>query len=213
MTQSFPIDLVALVPGKDDREALAGLIETRQASLGIRAIRAELLVHPRRDPGCFHEAPAVLQSYQRRAHYALVIFDHEGCGQEARPAPELERELEERLSNSGWPARAKALVIEPELEVWVWSDSPQVDVALGWQGRSPHLRRWLADNLHWPAGPPKPARPKETLDAALREAGVRRSSSIFRQLAETVSLERCRDAKFLQLKQLLTLWFPERPQT
>lgn len=209
MSDQFAIDLVALVPGKDDRETLAGLIEARQPSLAIRPIRAEVLVHPRRDPGCFHEAPALLQTFQRRAQRALVLFDHEGSGQENRPASELERDLEARLATYGWPDRAKVIVIEPELEIWVWSNSPQVELAVGWHGRRPGLRRWLADNNYWPAGQPKPARPKECLDAALRAGGVRRSSSIFRQLAETVGLERCQDSKFLQLKRLLALWFPK----
>jgi len=208
MTPAFGIELVALVPGKDDREALMGLVNARQASLGIRTILAEVLVHPRRDPGCFREAPALLQPYQRRAEHALVLFDREGCGQEARSTAELEADLETRLSQSGWSGRARVIVLDPELEIWVWGDSPHLDAVIGWQGRSPSLRRWLADSGHWQAGQFKPLRPKETLDAALRKAGVRRSSSIFRQLAERVGLERCRDAKFLQLKQLLAAWFP-----
>jgi len=202
-----PIDLVALVPGKDDREALAGLLESRWQSLGIRHIHAELLVHPRRDPGCFYEAPFVLQTYQRLATRALVLFDHEGCGQESRSSGDLEIDLEGRLARSGWDDRARVVVIEPELENWVWSDSPHVDAILGWSGRRPDLRRWLVENGFWPASCSKPPRPKETMDAALRQARVRRSSSIFRQLAESVSLDRCQDAKFGRLRQLLGGWF------
>ncbi len=206
-----PIDLVALTPDKDYREALAGLLENRRQSLGIRSIHAELLVHPRRDPGCFHEAPSVLQTYQRRASRALVLFDHEGCGQEPRSTDELETDLEQRLASSGWSDRANVIIVEPELENWVWSDSPHVEAVLGWSGRVPDLRRWLLQNSYWPARQEKPPRPKETLEKALRMAGIRRSSSIFRQLAELVGLDRCKDRKFNRLRELLAHWFPATP--
>jgi hypothetical protein len=205
------LDLVALTPDKDYREALAGLVENRRESLGIRPIHVEILVHPRRDPGCFREAPSILQTYQRRASWALVLFDYDGCGQEARSTEDLEADLEQRLACSGWSNRAGVIIVEPELENWLWSDSPHVDTVLGWSGRTPNLRRWLLENSHWPARHQKPPRPKESLEAALRRAGTRRSSSIYRQLAESVGLDRCQDRKFHRLRELLAHWFPANP--
>lgn len=202
------LDLVILVPGKDDREVLDGLLSTRQPSLGIRPVSFEILVHPRHDPGCFHEAPDVLQPYQRHAARAFIMFDHEGSGQESRPAGEVGADLSGRLRRSGWGDRAAVIVIEPELEAWVWSDSPEVDAVLGWRGQIPSLREWLASKGLWTTGNPKPAWPKDAMLAALREARVQKSSALFRQLAEEVGLERCQDSAFAQLRNLLAFWFP-----
>jgi hypothetical protein len=213
MIGAASLDLIVLVPGKDERETLDGLLSARCSSLGIRPVRHEILVHPRRDPGCFHEAPAVLQTYQRRAHHALVVLDHEGSGQEDRSPAQVAADLLRRMNESGWGNRAAAIVIEPELEIWVWSDSPHVDRVFGWQGRPPGLRQWLAIHGFWPEGQPKPARPKEGLLKALRQASVQRSSALYRQLAEKVSLERCHDASFQQLKEVLVGWFPARGDT
>lgn len=46
--------------------------------------------------------------------------------------------------------------------------SPEVDKVLGWSGRLPGLRDWLAQEAWMDAGASKPARPKEALQAALR---------------------------------------------
>lgn len=47
MSNGFSLDLIVLVPGKDERETLDGLLSTRINSLGIRRISFQLLVHPR----------------------------------------------------------------------------------------------------------------------------------------------------------------------
>jgi len=208
MTSGVPLDLVLLVADRDAHEALDALLSERRPSLGVRNIRYEILGHPRHDPGCFHEAPALLQTFQARALHALVIFDHEGSGQDHRPPAEVEEDLRRQLSISGWGDRSEVLLVVPELEAWVWSDSPEVDAALGWEGRSPRLREWMADSRLWPSSDPKPPRPKEGFLAALREARIRRSASIYRQLAERVGLKRCEDPSFARLKAILCTWFP-----
>ncbi|MFH0983473.1 MAG: hypothetical protein V2A79_18295 [Planctomycetota bacterium] len=137
-----------------------------------------------------------------------MIFDRQGCGQEVRPADDLARDLKERLARAGWQDRAEAVVIDPELENWVWSDSPEVDSALGWQGRDPSLREWLRQKELWPPGAQKPTAPKEAVESALREVRCPRSSAIYGKLAEQVSLERCTDRSFVKLKEILRSWFP-----
>ncbi|MBI3090306.1 MAG: hypothetical protein HYY96_06525 [Candidatus Tectomicrobia bacterium] len=208
MNHGFDLDLIALLPGKDDSETLDCLLSHRQKSLGIRPIRYELLFHPRRDPGCFHEAPEVLETYRRRAKHSLVMFDYEGSGQEDRQADDVRADLERRLAAAGWEDRSRVLIIQPELENWVWSDSPEVGRALGWEGRTPQLRDWLSERQFWPPGALKPPRPKETLHAVLREVRTPRSSAIYRALAERVSLERCTDTSFQQFRDLMKAWFP-----
>lgn len=136
------------------------------------------------------------------------MLDHEGSGQEERPAHKVKEDLKQRLEKSGWQDRAQVLVLTPELETWVWSDSPHVPDVLGWAKRRPSLRQWLRDQGRWPESRPKPSRPKECLEVVLREVRVRRSSAIYRQLAERVGLERCQDPAFLEFKQIVQRWFP-----
>jgi hypothetical protein len=204
------MDLVALVSGKDDREALLGILK-RTRSLGIREIsetRVNILVHPRRDPGCYAEAEKVLAPFIRRASYALVMFDHEGCGRDEERLDDVARNVQARLDASGWKMRSAVVVVSPELEVWVWSDSPHVPRILGWDGSvMPTLQQWLGEMGFWRRGEPKPARPKEALEAVLKKTSVRRSSAIFSDLASSVSLSRCNDESFLRLRTVLTRWF------
>jgi hypothetical protein len=199
-----------LVPGKDERETFDTLLSLRTESLGIRKTNHEILVHPRRDPGCLHGAPDVLQPYQNRAHHALVVLDHEGSGQENLPADEVAADLKGRMERSGWSTRVEVLVLQPELEMWVWSDSPHIDSVMGWEGKNPSLRKWLLDNGSWPAGSAKPNRPKECFQSALRTTRIIRSSSLYRQLAASVGLERCQDPGFLTFRRIVQAWFPKK---
>ncbi len=207
MNDRAELHLVMLVPGKDERETFDELLSSRRASLGIHEVRCQILVHPRRDPGCFHEAPEILQPYQNRARYSLIVLDYEGSGQEDRTAEEVAADLRRRMENSGWSKRVEVLVLQPELENWVWSESSEVDRTIGWEGRNPPLRRWLVDQGWWTQGFLKPNRPKECLQAALREVRIKRSSAIYRQLAARVGLERCQDRGFLTFREIVRAWF------
>lgn len=209
MTSPAQQDLMVLVPGLDEQEALDGLLSARHRSLKTRRIMYEIMRHPRKDAGCFHEAPEILRTLQRRAQYALVMFDHEGSGQEARSPGDVAADLKRRLATSGWGDRVEVVVLCPELEAWVWSDSPHVDEVLGWSGRVPSLREWLQARAFWPPSTPKPNRPKEAMLAALQEARRQRSPSVYRQLAESVGLDRCQDPAFQQICAVLRRWFPE----
>lgn len=208
MSDLKTLDLVMLVPGKDERETFAGLLSSRSKSLDIRNIAYEILVHPRRDAGCFHEAPDVLQPYQSFARYSMVVLNHEGSGQEWRPPETVANDLKRRLEISGWAGRTEALILCPEIENWVWSDSPAVDQAVGWRGRHPPLREWLVAKDWCPPGATKPKWPKECLEAALREVRMRRSSAIYRELAENVGLTRCQDQGFRAFRETIRAWFP-----
>ncbi len=207
MNADWALDLIMLVPGKDEREAFDELLSSRRESLGIGPLIYQILVHPRRDPGCFHEAPDVLQPFLKRARKSLIVLDHEGSGQEYRRADDVAADLKSRMERSGWSSRVEVIVLEPELENWVWSDSPHVDRVTGWEGQTPPLRQWVRDQGFWPEAAPKPSRPKEAFEMALRRAKVRRSAAIYRQLAKSVSLEGCRDPAFLRFKKLMRTWF------
>ena len=199
-------DLVVLAADKDMEHALKGLF-TRPEALDIRPIAADILVHPQHDPACARRGVAFLSNLSERYRYGLLIFDHEGSGREQERTEDLQESLNEDFARSAWGDRAKAIVLSPELEAWIWSDSPHVEEVTGWKGRQPPLRRWLTDQGWLRENEVKPVHPKEAFQAALREARRPRSSSLYQQIAEKVSLRRCKDRSFLEFKDVLRSWF------
>lgn len=203
----YQYDLIVLTADKNMEFSVKGVLE-RPRALGISDIKFQIYPHPHRDPGCRLEGHEFLRTFSKRFCHALVMFDREGCGNDSLSRVELERVVEENLSKSGWEDRAAAVVINPELEIWLWSDSPEVDAALGWKGKSPSLRSWLLEKGFLNNGPLKPSPPKDAVEAALKEVYKPRSAAIYKKIAESVSLKRCQDPAFLKLKEKLTQWFP-----
>jgi hypothetical protein len=201
-------DLVCLVADKNMEATLGGLLRRPQA-LGIRQITCDLLVHPRRDPGCFHEAPAFLRPYRATYAHALVLFDRDWEGAPAETGDKLQRLLEERLERVGLQDWAEVVVIDPELEIWVFSDSPRVAQCLGWSDQRQPLRQWLQERRLWPPESDKPTDPKLAVEHALYEIRRPRSSSIYRDLATRVGVDRCSDQSFARFRALLRRWFPQ----
>ncbi len=120
----------------------------------------------------------------------------------------MEREVRGRLEAVSEPGWSDVIVIEPEVEAWVWSDSPHVDACLGWHGRQPSLRHWLMHEGLMEPGGIKPRDPKEAFRRAVEETRTVPSSALFGKLARTVSVERCTDDAFNRFRQRLCSWFP-----
>jgi hypothetical protein len=201
-------DLVALAADGSMEKVLQGIF-SRPGSLKIRPFSCDIFVHPQRDPGCLTRGHDFLKPFRKSHRHALVVFDYEGCGRESATPGELEAEVTARLAATGWESRAEVVVIAPELEIWVWSESPHVDEALGWKARPPGLRPWLKEKGFLAAGHGKPAQPKEAVEKALRTASKPRSSAIYQKLAETVTLSACTDPSFQKLRSVLVSWFGE----
>ncbi len=196
---------MVLASDKDIEFALRGLFGRYQA-LEIRPVDFEVVVHPNRDPGCYHTSHELLAPYAGECDHALVVFDRAWEGAPSNSPAELARHVEEQLQGV-WGDRGRSIVIDPEVEVWVWSDSPHVASALGWDDRIPNLRAWLDQAGLWPFAQRKPPDPKVAFLSALRQAKLPPSAAIFRRLADTVSLHRCEDPSFRALRDLLRFWF------
>lgn len=200
-------DLVLLVADKQMEFAVRGLLE-RHHALRIRPVSHTIYVHLNRDPGCFNEADSFLRPFHDSFRYAMVLFDYQGSGQTNRPIEEIQDEVEERLRRTGWGERACCIVLDPELEVWVWSDSPEVDRCLRWISRENRVREWLETRGMWEPDQSKPEQPKAALELALRKVEMPRSASLFQDLAERVSVNRCTDGAFARFRSTLQMWFP-----
>ena len=197
-------DLVLLVADKNAHFALKGALG-RPEALGIRPIELEFRVHPGRDGGTRRTGPEMLALERRRFKHALLVLDFEGCGTDLPNATELEAQLDGRLSTH-WKEAAKSIVIEPELDVWVWGADNAVEAVIEWPaGKS--VREWLRERGFTFEANEKPTRPKEALEAALRIPGLPRSSALYQTIAEKISLRRCGDEAFIRLRKQLLGWF------
>ncbi len=201
-------NLIIVVADSEMEFVTHSLLEQRHQSLGIQPITFDIKRHIHRDAGCLTDCHNYLREDIRYYHYSMVLFDKEGCGREQYSSTEIEREVEGRLSKNGWNDRCAAIVIDPELEAWVWSDSSEVDKVFGWKDRTPPLREWIKSKTpYWPAENLKPERPKEALQSAMKAVRQPFSSRLFADLAQTVSLERCIDPSFQKFKNILKKWF------
>ncbi len=161
-------DLVCLVADKNMAAAVEALLE-RPEALTIRRLVYEVIVHPRRDPGCFRDAHELLRGFRADTAHAIIVLDRAWDGAPDRGSDAIEAMVEEGLGPSlhGW---ARAIVIDPELEAWVFSDSPHVATALGWTQRRSELRNALRDQGLWPHDSAKPPDPRAAVEWALRAA-------------------------------------------
>lgn len=201
-------DLLLLVADKNMQFALKGALP-RSASLEIRAIEFDFIVHSGRDGGVRKTGSDLLCLERSQYSHGLLVLDFEGCGTDHVTALDLEAELNDRLRPL-WNGQARAIVIDPELDIWMWGGDYAVQQVIGWP-RPERLRDWLiAEGFEvQPNG--KPVRPKEALEAALRVARQPRSSAVYQAIASTISLSRCDDAAFDRLRAILKGWFPTGP--
>jgi hypothetical protein len=202
---SQPTDLVALVADSHQERVLRVLLCERRAALGLRPVSFDPpYVHPTHDPGVYREAHRFLMPFRDSHQHALVILDTEFPGS-PRSRATIETTIQQALDRAGWQGRSQVIAIEPELEAWVWSDSPHVEHILGLTHEE--IRRFADERGWWPQGAGKPYRPKELLGIILRKANKSPSAAVFGQLAARVGLQRCSDPAFAKLRETLRAWF------
>jgi hypothetical protein len=197
-------DLFLLVADKNMDFALKGALD-RPKALEIRPVQYEIRAHPGRDGGIRKSGPEILALERRRFSHALLILDFEGSGTDLANGKDLEARLDERLSRV-WNAQAKAIVIEPELDVWVWGSDNAIGDVIRWpSGKT--IREWLLEQGFQFTSNGKPERPKEALESLLREQKVPRSSALYQDIARKISLRKCKDEAFQRLRRQLVAWF------
>lgn len=202
----MPSDLVVLVPDKNFEYGVRGLL-SRPDTLGIREIDFRVIVHPKRDPGCARTSHEILRLFCRNYDRALLLFDKEGSGCESQRTDALTEVIRNRLSANGWGDRADVIVLEPELEAWIFPPTAEVQRCLGWN-QLIALRVWLETERFCLVGHPKPRRPKEALERILFTLRRPRSSSIYECLGRSVNFQACADPAFQKFWQILAAWFP-----
>ena len=200
-------DLIVLAADLDIAITAQTLLE-HHWKLSIRQIQFDIIRSPRRDPGCLTEAADLLKNFQEGHCHALVIFDRHGSNSpDSREA--TQRMVETRLHDSGWQNRAKAIVIDPEIEAWIWTSSPITATALGCQ-TSHELQSLLQEQDLCPPEQTKPPDPKAAMKTICEFNRIRRSSTLFQEIASRATLKHCTDPAFLEFRETLHNWFPLR---
>lgn len=202
-------DLIVLAADLDIENTINGLL-SRPSKLNAKEPSFDIRRHPDRDPGCRKNAADLLRPLTEKYRHALVVFDRDGCGSN-RSREEIQTEVEKQLAQNGWRDRNKAIAIEPEIEIWAWSDSPQMLHTMGWRETYPELKKFLSARGLWPNREAKPPDPKRAMLETMRAMRVKRSSRVFSRLAEEANVRGCRDPAFIELLRTLREWFPQQP--
>ena len=197
-------DLVILVPCKCTEFTVRGALP-RSEALGIRPVTFTVIVDQGRDGGVRSRGVQLLSMRRREFSHAMMVFDYEGCGSKREPL-ELEQELDKALSVQ-WGGCGKAIVVQPEIDVWLWGAEPHLREVVDWS-RQDGIRDWLFKRGFAFDKMSKPIRPKEALEAIFLECGLPRSASIYAEVSARLSLGRCSDAAFGRLRGQLRDWFP-----
>jgi len=199
-------DLIVLVADKNMESALDGIL-SRYQSIGIHPISYAIQVHPEHDSGVRKTGAELLRTQLSLFRHALMIYDFEGAGREAATIENLEDKGDKHLRQAGWQDRARTIVINPELDIWIWVDSPHVPARLGWKNSYQSLRQWLLAQGYKFNHDKKPLRPKEAMEAILRMNRIPRSSALYKRIAQKVGFTKCTDRSFVKLTTILKKWF------
>jgi hypothetical protein len=205
---SYQKDLVILTADNDIKATIQGILTRRE--IGIRIVTYDIFVHIYHDPGCFRDSQNFLRPLLNRYEYALVVFDKEGCGRDNKSREEVEHQVENKLFQNGWDNRSVVITIDPELELWAWGDVSFLGNALGWPGNKLPLNEWLYQKSLLRAHQIMPSRPKEAMEAVLKEIRKPRSSSLYQQLALSIEIGDCTEPAFSKFVYSVRNWFPEQ---
>lgn len=155
------------------------------------------------DGGVHKRCHEILRAYLKTHRRALVVLDRQ-FGAE-RQASEIRFEIENKLNSNGWLDRAAAIVIDPELEVLLWQDNPNVERLLRHTG--PSLRQLLASDGRWPLGSAKPPSPKELIRSIIRSNHAGAPIVVYSQIVRSVTTAGCVDPAYQALREVMRTWF------
>lgn len=167
--------------------------------------RLDLINNPlEKDGGVHRRCHDILRRYLNTHRRALVVLDQQFGGE--RPAEEVRDDIEKLLTANGWADRAACSVLDPELEVLLWQDNPNVERALRHTGVS--LRQKLAEDGRWPVDRAKPREPKKVIQDIIRANRAGPPMVVYSEIARAVSTARCVDPAFHRVRDALRGWFP-----
>jgi hypothetical protein len=128
------------------------------------------------------------------------------------PAAIVRREILNNLWRNGWSAECvEVVVIDPELEVWLWQrGNPHIARAFRYN-ESVSLEAFLEAEGFWSAAALKPTRPKEAARLLLQRYRGGAPMVVYARIIENISVSGCQDPAFNLLVAALQRWFPLDP--
>ncbi|MDT0468731.1 methylation-associated defense system protein MAD4 [Streptomyces gibsoniae] len=192
-------------------QLLTGFFEREKPHLrlGCGPFTHEVIVAPTKDPGVYQTARELLRPYELVETHAVVMLDAEWDGS---PGATAIRDRIVKQLDGVW-GRYEVIVLDPELEVWFWRDTPELGHALNIpeQRGGKRVRDLLPAKgpASWPPGQAKPTHPKSALEFLRRDRKVHadRSNAVFRRVG-ALSVKGCTDPAFQLLLSTLNTWFP-----
>jgi hypothetical protein len=159
------------------------------------------------DGGIHRRAHALLRPYLPSHQNAVVILD-QNFGRRL-PAAVVRGEILNNLLRNGWSAECvEVVVIDPELEVWLWQrGNPHIARAFRYN-ESVSLEAFLEAAGFWSAAASKAARPKETARLLIRQYNAGVPMVVYTRIIENISVRGCQDPAFNLLASALRRWFP-----
>jgi hypothetical protein len=224
-------DVIWLVADLECRATLTGFLDRKDFHTSLRCkpflwnpdidlIREE----KGKDAGVWKNSHLLLRAKRISHRHAVVLLDNAFDGS---PGPEqLEHDIRENLQRVGWSLDdVEVIVLDPELEVWIWQRNVNVEQAFDYSGPpglwkklaelsiSPAKRFVPADPDRglvpaWPEHDPKPRDPKATVEAVRWLCNSDPPSAVFNSISARVSVRGCVDPGFLKLRGALQRWFP-----
>ncbi len=165
----------------------------------------DIFNEPGKTDGTVHKrAHQILRPYLNTHRRALVLLDWQFGGE--YPAEQVHDEILTNLRRCGWDDRCEVVVIDPELEVWLWQDKPQIAQAVRFKDGG--LRAHLRDQGLWPDGQPKPSDPKQVLQDLIRNHRAGAPMAVYTKIARSIGVSGCQDASFEHFRATLQTWFP-----
>lgn len=196
------------------KEAIRGFME-RDAleqrvgcgSITFDARRDIKVARGQNDPGVYTRAAELLRPFAGEYRHIVLIVDEEWDGSPG--ADEIRTRLQAHLAAVGWTDTGLALVVRPEADIWLWTDTDHTAQALGWPGWSELSQALRAENWLQEESI-KPERPKEAAEWALKHGveNIKRSSALYRRVTSKVAVSRCTDDSVEALIATLQTWFP-----
>jgi hypothetical protein len=105
-------DILFLVADGNMERLFEGLLPRIPTVSNTAPFSFDILVNPTHDAGNLNDSHEYLRPFIRQYKYAIVVFDHEGCGEESIPAEIIEEKVSKELDRNGWEGRNKVVVIE-----------------------------------------------------------------------------------------------------
>lgn len=201
------VDLLVVLEGPRDRAVMGALLK-RPYDVGIQPITFDLDV---RASAVISQGPDIARTRRREFRYAICLWDHAGSGQEGKPPPRVQGQVQARLNRNTLKGCSKALVIVPALEVWLWQDRTAIAAVL--EVEEDRLVEWLNDwqRMQFPARPVETLvqqQPKEALEEVVRRAGEKPDSALYGRITSAANLNLwSQEASFRRLWRTLRNWF------